>query len=99
MEFGGRQAPGNNEDIKVLIKYLETIKRKIYETHNRLIETESIISADALKNKYLGKEEHPPSLVEIFKDHHVKMEALIGKEYAAGTVEHLKHRVSKDKCY
>ncbi len=40
-----------------------------------------------MKNKMLGKAENSYMLIEIFKDHNQKLAALVGKEFAEGTLE------------
>jgi hypothetical protein len=52
-----------------------------------LCEKEELITADSIKNRMLGKHEKVYMLIEIFKDHNRKMEALVGKEFSKGTLQ------------
>ncbi len=51
------------------------------------------ITAETIMNKYLGKEEKPKFLMEIFADHNQKMEASIGKGFKANTLKGYKSSV------
>lgn len=42
------RASGTKEDVKALNSYLDTLKGKVYEAHRRLIDTEEIVTADAI---------------------------------------------------
>lgn len=49
-----------------------------------------MITADAIRNKYLGKAEKSHTLLEAVKDHNEKMKALVGKEFVQGTLNRYK---------
>ncbi len=66
--------------------YLDGLQKKVYEAHSQLTEGDAIITAESIRNKFLGKGGQPRSLMEIFKDHNQKVAALVGKEYAKGTL-------------
>jgi site-specific recombinase XerD len=78
---------GNNEDAKMLGRYLDTINRKVHEAHRYMIDHDELITAESLKNKYSGKEVKLFSLIKVFDDHNSKMESLLGDEYAPGTLQ------------
>lgn len=80
------RASGTKEDVKALNSYLDTIQGKIYEAHRRLLDTEAIITAEAVKNKFTGKAEKPRMLVSIFQDHNNKIKMLLGEEFSPGTL-------------
>jgi len=81
---------GTKEEVKALNSYLDTLQAKMYEAHKCLLQAGELITVESLKNKYSGKEEKPRSLVEIFQDHNKQVEALLGKEFAPGTLERYK---------
>ena len=91
------RASGNKEEAKALNTYLDTIQSKVYEAHRQLLNSGEFITAETLKNKYVGKGEKPRSLVKIFENHNKQVEALVGSEYASGTLQRyrtsLKHTV------
>lgn len=83
---GAGRASGTKEDVKALNSYLDTLQGKVYEAHRRLLETEAIITAEAVKKKFTGKAEKPRMLVPIFQDHNNRIKALLGEEFSKGTL-------------
>ena len=88
---------GNKEEVKSFNAYLDNLQTKVYQAHRKLTETDQVISAESIRNEFLGKKEKSRTLVDIFKDHNLKMEALLGAEYKKGTLDRyrtsLKHTV------
>lgn len=80
------RASGTREDVKALNIYLDTLQAKAYEVHRRLLNTEEIVTAEAIKNKFTGKAEKPRMLVPIFQDHNNKIKTLLGEEFSPGTL-------------
>ena len=62
-----------------------------------LIHRNEVLSIENFKSKLLGSEERHRKLIPIFQDHNNKIKELVGKEYAAGTLERyttsLKHTI------
>ncbi|MDP9079298.1 MAG: site-specific integrase, partial [Bacteroidota bacterium] len=65
---------------------LDNLQSQVYEAHKSLTEARVLITADLIKNKLLGKSEKSRTLITVFKDHNKKVAALVGNEYAAGTL-------------
>jgi site-specific recombinase XerD len=80
------RANGTKEDTRAFNAFLDDLQTKVYQAHRLLTEADELITAETIRNKFLGKTEKPRSLIAIFKDHNKKVEALIGKEYAKGTL-------------
>ena len=59
----------------------------MYEAHRYLSENDKPITAESLKNHFLGKIEKARMLIEIFKDHNLKVANLIGNEFAPATLK------------
>jgi len=78
---------GTKEEIKSFNAYLGNLQAQVYAAHGQLTEAGGMITAESLKNKLLGKSEKPRMLISLFKDHNKKISALVGDEYAAGTLE------------
>ena len=78
---------GNSEEAKTLNAYLKTFENQVYEAEHFLIKDKESVTTESLKRKILGVEEKVYMLVPIFEEHNKKMEALIGDEYAPGTLE------------
>lgn len=82
----GRVA-GTKEDIKSCNAFLDNLKEKVYEAHRYLSENDKLITAEILKNRMLGKVEKSHMLMKVFLDHNNKMAALVGSEFANGTLD------------
>jgi site-specific recombinase XerD len=78
---------GNNEEAKSINSYIDTVRMKIYEHQKKLMEYNKTVTAEAIKNSILGVEEKQRTLVAIFQYHNKQVKALVGKEFAAGTLE------------
>jgi len=78
---------GTKEEIKSFNAYLDNLQAQVYEAHGQLTKAGGMITAENLKNKLLGKSEKCRMLISLFKDHNKKVSALVGDEYAAGTLE------------
>jgi site-specific recombinase XerD len=93
----GGKPLGHGDDAKLIQKHLDTVKRKVYEAHHKLVLKNTEITTEGLKNEYFGVSEKSRNIIEIFQDHNSKMAALLGHEFAPGTLERykttLKHTV------
>ena len=78
---------GNSEEARSINSQLELIKATVYETEKKLYMREEDITFETFKNEYQGKKEKKRFLIPIFQDHNNKIKALLGKEYAPGTLE------------
>ncbi|MDO7172569.1 site-specific integrase [Mariniflexile sp. AS56] len=81
---------GTTDDVRKLNRYMDSIKNKVFKIHEKLTEDEIFITAEGIKNIYLGKVSKQKMLLEIFQIHNDKTEKLVGKEFAPGTVERYK---------
>lgn len=81
------RATGRTTDIKELNAYLDIITAKVYRHHKELIENGEIVTAEKLKNKYLGKTIQDKTILNIFQDHNTQVKKLVGRDFAAGTLE------------
>ncbi|OAB29378.1 Site-specific recombinase XerD [Flavobacterium fryxellicola] len=88
---------GTSEEARSLNEYLNLMKSKIYDIQMELIHKNELLTLEVFKNKLLGIEERPRTLIPIFQDHNNKIKELVGKEYAPGTLERyntsLKHTI------
>ena len=85
---------GTKENIKSFNAFLDNLQTKVYEAHRYLSENEKLITAEILKHRMLGKAEKARMLIDIFRDHNNKMAALVGKDFADGTLERYKTSLS-----
>jgi hypothetical protein len=83
------RADGKTEAVKSLNSYLDLLQRKVYEARQQLIHHGHPVNAENVKTVFYGKEvqTHKYMLMEVFKKHNEQMAALVGLEYAPGTLE------------
>ncbi|WP_347159832.1 site-specific integrase [Pontibacter chitinilyticus] len=81
------RAIGTRASSKSLNAYLDNLRAKVYEAHRQLVEATGLVSAAGIRNRVIGKEEKGRSLIEIFRDHNRRMEALVGEEFTPATLE------------
>lgn len=81
---------GSKEDAKMLNSHLDHLQNSVYQAHLNLLNSGENITAENMKCKYLGKTEKSHTLMEAVIDHNKKMESLVGKDYAKGTLNRYK---------
>ena len=81
---------GTTDDVRELNRYMDAIKVKVHKIHETLMENKELITSEIIKNIYLGKNLKHKMLLEIFQAHNDKIERLVGKEFAPGTIERYK---------
>jgi site-specific recombinase XerD len=77
---------GTKEEFKSFNAYLDNLQAQVYEAHRLITEGGKSVTAVTLRNALIGKTEKAQMLLEIFKDHNKRIAALIGGEYASGTL-------------
>ncbi len=89
---------GNSEEARSLNAYLDILKAKVYDYQKELIHETGSVTFDSMKNKILGVQERPLTLIPIFQDHNKKMKALLGNEFSPNTLKRyvttLKHCIN-----
>lgn len=92
---------GHNEEARAINVYIDSVRSKIYEHQKGLMDANKPITAEAIKNSFLGVTQKSKSLFSLFEEHNAKVKQLIGKDFAAGTyvryitsLSHLKEFVS-----
>lgn len=78
---------GTNEEARSINSYIDSVRIKIYEHQKKLMDNNKTITSEAIKNSMLGIEEKQRTIVAIFQYHNKQVKALVGKEFAAGTLE------------
>jgi site-specific recombinase XerD len=78
---------GNSEEARSINGILDFIKNKINEIQFEILKDGVLFTIEEFKNRLLGTPQRPRTLLPIFQDHNNKIKALIGKEYASGTLE------------
>ena len=81
------KATGRSEESKELNNHLSLLKMKAFEARSFLIGENKTISAQAIKNHLTGKKEKAKGILEFFQQHNEQMVALVGQEFAPGTLQ------------
>lgn len=84
------KAVGNTQEAKLLNTYLKTLEQQVYDSHYLMLKEERFVTAESLKSKLLGTDITTRMLIPIFQDHNDKVEALVGQDFASGTLERYK---------
>jgi len=77
---------GSKEDVRSINAYLSTLQDKVFGAYSELVRCGDLITAESVKDKFNGRTENPKLLLEVIKEHNQRMEALVGTEYAWGTL-------------
>jgi site-specific recombinase XerD len=84
------RALGNKEDARQLNEFLESFQMKILQAKMILMDNNKEVSAENIKNTLFGKSEDRKYILEVFQKHNEQLEALVGKDFAPGTLERYK---------
>lgn len=91
---GQGRAMGNKEDVRQLNAFLDSFQMKILQAKIMLMDNNKDVTAENIKNVLLGKTEDRKQILEVFQAHNEQLEALVGKGFAAGTLQ--RYRTSLD---
>ena len=78
---------GNTPEAKSFNSFLDTLKNKVYACERELIQDGKEVTFETFRNKWLGIEDRPRMLMEIFQQHNDQLKELVGREYAEGTLQ------------
>ncbi|WP_342648562.1 site-specific integrase [Mucilaginibacter sp. CSA2-8R] len=81
---------GTKEASRSLNNYLDQLRAMVLAAHQQLTEQRITITADRLRDKLTGKAEVTRTLLTQFAEHNRRVEALVGADFAAGTLERYK---------
>jgi len=78
---------GTKAEVKMFNAYLDKMKADVSAAHTLLCLENAEITAESIKCRYFGKSDHAHTLLEAIKIHNNNMEALVGRDYAPGTLK------------
>jgi len=78
---------GSSSETRRFNLSLDLVKNKLYGYKLQLEEESKEVTAEALKNAYLGIEDDPKTILGIFYEHNDRCKGLIGIDFAHGTYE------------
>jgi hypothetical protein len=76
---------GQKEDVRSLNAYLDSVQVKVFEVQRAFFDSGKVVTAQIVKDKLLGVEEKPITILDAFKEHNQEMLALVGKDYTLST--------------
>lgn len=79
------RASGTKENVKSLNNYLDTYQAKVLEAKRKLIESNQMVSATAIKDILVGNDQRGRMLIKIFEDYNADVKKLIGVDYSKST--------------
>jgi site-specific recombinase XerD len=83
----GNRAIGTNQDSKTINAYLDALQHKIADLHLQFTKEGSEVTAELIKQRYLGKDLKKHFLIQEFNEHNKKMQLLIGNGYKPNTLK------------
>ena len=95
----GSRVKGFSEEARSINNYLDELRIKIVTAEKSLVKRDIPVTSENLKNELLGITERNRTLIPIFQDHNNRIEALLGQEYAPGTLERYKTSLKHTKDF
>ncbi|MEZ4797827.1 MAG: site-specific integrase [Flavobacteriaceae bacterium] len=86
---------GNKQEAKLFNRFLEQVRSQIYLAYEQLLSENKLITAQAIKARYLGEDEQHRSLLELFEYHNTTMSKNLHKD----TMRHYKTTQSYLKSF
>jgi site-specific recombinase XerD len=93
------RAKGKSEEARLINGYLDSLQLKVHQSRKYLLDHDMDVNLDNIRNVLRGKTEQNRKILEIFAEHNEKMEALVGKEFAEGTLERYRTSYEHTKAF
>lgn len=78
---------GTKEEVRSLNAFLDALQIKVNDVYRHLIQVNQPFDAEHIKQHLQGVKEKSRIILEVFQQHNAQMLALLGKDYAPGTLE------------
>ncbi|MBX0333270.1 site-specific integrase [Pontibacter sp. HSC-14F20] len=78
---------GSSAEARSVNAYLDTLRAKAYGHDRELLEEGRPVTLESFREKWVGVEDKPVLLLEVFRTHNEQIAQLVGKDYAPGTLE------------
>jgi site-specific recombinase XerD len=85
---------GNSVEARQMNVYLDTLTAKVLKLEREMVQDGQVITVESFREKWMGIQERPRMLMEIFQQHNDQLAALIGKEFSPATLE--RYNTSRD---
>lgn len=70
---GKGMAKGNKQESRLLNRYLDNVKNRIYEAHQELVKEKAFICSQSIKARFLGEDNEEYSLLTLIDYHNTQM--------------------------
>lgn len=82
---------GYTIEAKQTNRHLDAIRNRVYEIYQNLLAQDmAFVSAASVRDEYIGANKSSKLILEIFKEHNLNMERLIGKDFSYRTLQRYK---------
>ena len=88
------RAKGSSAEARQLNTYLDTLNSKVLKLEREKVKDGQVITVESFREKWMGVQDRPRMLMEIFQEHNDQLAALIGKEFSPATLE--RYNTSRD---
>lgn len=78
---------GTKSETRALNSYLDTLQAKVMNAHQQLIGAGKEITAEKLRNQFIGNTEKAYYVAALFNEHNDRVKALIGNGFEANTLK------------
>jgi len=80
---------GSEPQFQELNRFLEEIRAKVYKIQAKFVAKNKPFTAKIIRGKFLGRDQKHKTLLEIYQEHNVEIEELVGREFSSGA--YLRH--------
>lgn len=87
------KATGRTAEMVEINNLLDEIKASLYKVYHEMMRVDNYVTAEKIKNKFLGKNEDCATLIEMFNKHNEDVKALVGISKSQATYQ--KYEVTK----
>ncbi len=77
----------NSNAAKLLNRCFDEVKRKLHQYQIDIEDRGEEVTAEALKNAFVGVDKNSKTILQVFKEHNDRCKSLIGIDFAPGTYE------------
>lgn len=89
----GNGMMGNSPEAFTLNRHISKVRNDIYSHFYKISDQEEYVTAMQVRDAFLGKNKNGKMILNIFQEHNDQVEKLVGKDFAAGTLE--RYRTAK----
>lgn len=95
----GSRVKGGTEEAKRINTYIELLRHRVFIYQKELMLEGKEVTLSTFKNKWLGIVGDQRMVLEIFKEHNDRVEKLVGKDFAEGTLERYKTALAHTRSF